>query len=359
MTEPQRIVVLKKIWIHLSVAGGLIFLLLIFYNFYQAAHLSVHTSEKNKNVNLVANEGDIDWYHARVNQITHTTHRTNNTFDSVQAAKTDLPSDLQADEAALSSVMPESVAAMAAPIGSNQLIPESQAASNIQIKEANNPAVLNSQLQNPQSPFIIQAGTLIPGILMTGIYSDLPGPIIAQVRSPVYDSVSGKHLLIPQGTKLMGVYDTQIAYGQERLLVVWKRLMLPNGQSLDLPSMPGVDVSGTAGFYDHTNHHYAKLLGSAALTSVLGAGVAFNPSSHQEAKESFDPLSVISKSMSESVIQTGLKLTEKNMDLRPTVEIRPGYHFQLVVTQDLVFDGAYRTDLSKHESDHETTGINQ
>jgi type IV secretory pathway VirB10-like protein len=337
MTAPQRIVVLKKVWIHLSVVGGLIFLLLIFYNFYQVAHSSTHTNETNKNVNLLANEGDIDWYHAKVKQVTRPIMRTSSVFNSTESAQMD---NLTTDEILSSSASPDSMAAMAAPIGSNQLIPESESLSSGKIQATDNQQA-SGQLQNPSSPYVIQAGTLIPGILITGIHSDLPGPIIAQVRAPVYDSILGKHLLIPQGTKLIGVYDTQIAYGQERLFVVWKRLLLPNGQSLELPAMPGVDVTGTAGFYDHTDHHYMKLFGSAALTSMLGAGVACNASSHQNAATSSDPLSALSKSMGESVMQTGLKLTEKNMDLRPTVEIRSGYHFQLVVTQDLVFDSSF------------------
>jgi type IV secretory pathway VirB10-like protein len=292
-------------------------------------------------VNLLANEGDMSWYYQPfelmpVASVNHASSEAQMTKALVPTASA-LPT-----ESEIPSITPDSVAAMAAPIGSNQLIVESQPAASNQIKASDSDNdQANSSLQNPNSPYVIQAGALIPGVLVTGIYSDLPGPIIAQVRVPVYDSISGEHLLIPQGTKLIGGYDTQVAYGQERLLVVWKRLLLPNGQSLDLPSLPGTDVAGTAGFYDHTNHHYTKLFGSAVLTSILGAGVACNQSLHQADRATADPVSLLSKNLGESVMQTGLKLTEKNIDLRPTVEIRPGYHFQLVVTQDLVFEGSY------------------
>lgn len=339
MTSEYKVVVLKKGWVGWSIVGGVIFLLVIFYNFYQATHLP-NNSETNKAVQLLANEGDISWYYHQFEPLVHPAGGESHPSNSVQTAKAAVPavSDAQTEAEILPSITPDGLAAMAAPISSNQLMAES--AAKVQASD-NNQSDVHSQLQNPPSPYLIQAGTLIPGVLITGIYSDLPGPIIAQVRLPVYDSVSGKHLLIPQGTKLMGMYDTQIAYGQERLLVVWKRLLLPNGQSVNLPAMPGADAAGTAGFYDHTDHHYTKLFGSAVLTSILGAGVACNQSPHQVANAPSDPLSLLSKSLDESAMQTGLKLTEKNMDLRPTVEIRPGYHFQLVVTQDLVFDSPY------------------
>src|SRR5262249_3055341 len=170
-----------------------------------------------------------------------------------------------------SSIDCDQMTAMSAPINSNQMLAESSVKTNVEISN-------KAALKNPQSPYVIQAGTFIPGILITGINSDLPGQIIGQVRSNVYDSIQGRYLLIPQGSKLIGIYDAKIIYGQERVLVAWQRLILPNGQSMELSDMAGVDNSGYAGLTDHVNAHYGKLVSAAILMSVLGAGVQFSES---------------------------------------------------------------------------------
>ena len=129
-----------------------------------------------------------------------------------------------------------------------------------------------SGLRAPLSKFEIKSGTVIPCTIITGINSDLPGMITAQVRQNVYDTASGRFLLIPQGTKVIGVYDSKIAYAQKRLLVVWNRLILPNGNSLNLEGMPGVDLSGYAGLRDKVNNHFGKLITGGIMTSLFGAG---------------------------------------------------------------------------------------
>ncbi|MGE3350059.1 MAG: TrbI/VirB10 family protein [Ramlibacter sp.] len=132
--------------------------------------------------------------------------------------------------------------------------------------------VLSHALQEPVSPYEVKAGTLIPAVLLTGINADLPGQLLAQVREPVYDTVTGQYLLIPQGTRILGVYDSAVVAGQHRVLVVWSRLLFPNGTSLSLDGMPGVDLAGYAGFKDRVNNHYGKLIGAVALSSLLSLG---------------------------------------------------------------------------------------
>lgn len=350
----RNVVVLKKIWIGLSVAAAVIFLTLIFYNFYKATQTPMSSDDSGFEVHMVANDGDTAWYHKEIESRNNIVkiHQESNYSDNKKHLDTD--QKLIHDSSPLE-ISPDVLTAMAAPIDSNQLVKNEPQLSRHQLayeaEETSNKAeVILSDLKNPINyainPYIIQVGTLIPGILMTGIHSDLPGPVIAQVRAPVYDSISGENLLIPQGSKLIGAYDSQIAYGQERLSVVWKRLILPNGKSFDLESMPGVDERGMAGFYDHTNYHYSKLLGSAVLSSVLSAGSSFVASNNSDLNAKINPAFVLAKSSGETVAQTGARLVEKNMDIQPTLEIRAGYHFQLAVTRDMVFSESYQEKLS-------------
>lgn len=205
---------------------------------------------------------------------------------------------------------------------------------------------LHATLKNPISPYEVKAGTIIPGILITGLNSDLPGQITAQVRSNVYDTISGKYLLIPQGAKLTGLYDSQVAYGQERVLVVWRRIIFPNGKSIDLQGMPGVDLSGYAGFKDQVNNHYGKIFGSVLLMSVLSAGAQL--SQPQQTQNPFQPPTVnqtLAQSLGTNLANTGMMITSKNINIQPTLEIRPGYLFNISVTKDMVFPGAYSSEV--------------
>jgi type IV secretory pathway VirB10-like protein len=130
---------------------------------------------------------------------------------------------------------------------------------------------LHATLQSPRSPYTLFAGTILPCVLTQGIDSDLPGQIGCMISQNVYDTVTGQHLLLPQGTKVIGTYDSRIAYGQERVLVVWTRLLRPDGSALSLEGMPGIDLSGYAGLTGHVNNHYGRLLAGVVLGSVLGA----------------------------------------------------------------------------------------
>lgn len=195
---------------------------------------------------------------------------------------------------------------------------------------------LLAALQHPISRYEIKAGTIIPSLLITGINSDLPGQIVAQVRENVYDTVTGRFLLIPQGSRLVGEYDSKVAYGQERALIVWSRLIMPNGNSINLEGMPGVDMSGYAGLKDQVNNHYAKLLTGVVLGSVIGAGaqIATGGQGSPNTPASFGQLAVAGAA--QNINQAGQQITQKNLNLQPTIEIRPGMKLNIFVTRDMV-----------------------
>jgi len=200
---------------------------------------------------------------------------------------------------------------------------------------------LPETLRNPISPYEIKAGTIIPGILITGINSDLPGQIIGQVRANIYDTVSGKYLLIPQGARITGVYDAQIVYGQKRILVVWKRIIFPNGKSIDLEGMPGTDLNGYAGFRDQVDHHYAKMFSSVILLSVLSAGVELSQPQRQYDNDRVSITQALAESLGTNIENLTTSMTMKNLDLQPRLKIRPGYLFNINVTKDIVLPGSY------------------
>ena len=205
------------------------------------------------------------------------------------------------------------------------------------------PDVLPATLREPVSPYEVKAGTIIPAVLLTGISSDLPGQLIAQVREPVFDTESGRHLLIPQGARLLGLYDHQVVYGQERVLITWKRVIFPNATSLSLKDgMPGTDTTGAAGFKDQVNHHLIRVFGNALLLSIISAGVQL--SQIPDFGRGFAGPSagnVLGGAVGQELGQTSSELIRRGMNVAPTIEIRPGYAFNVMVIQDLVFPGPY------------------
>ena len=205
------------------------------------------------------------------------------------------------------------------------------------------PEVLPATLREPVSPYEVKAGTIIPAVLVTGISSDLPGQLIAQVREPVFDTESGQHLLIPQGARLIGLYDHQVVYGQERVLITWKRVIFPNATSLSLKDgMPGTDATGAAGFKDQVNHHLIRVFGDALLLSIISAGVQL--SQIPDFGRGFAGPSagnVLGGAVGQELGQTSSELIRRGMNVAPTIEIRPGYAFNVMVIQDLVFPGPY------------------
>lgn len=209
-------------------------------------------------------------------------------------------------------------------------------------KDAKDAVYLHKALKNAISPYELKASAIIPAILLTGINSDLPGQITAQVRANVFDTIAGKYVLIPQGAKLTGLYDSQVAYGQRRVLVVWQRVIFPNGQSISLEGMSGVDMSGYAGFHDQVDNHYFKIFGSVILMSVISAGAQL--SQPQQQANNNAPLSVnqtLAASLGTNIMNTTNAITQKNLGIQPTLVIRPGYLFNVSVAKDIVFPGEY------------------
>ncbi len=205
------------------------------------------------------------------------------------------------------------------------------------------PEILQASLRGSVSPYEVKAGTIIPGVMLTGLNSDLPGQITAQVRENVFDTVTGQHLLIPQGTRLIGLYDHSIVSAQERVLITWKRLIFPNGASLSLrEGMPGTDALGAAGFTDEVNNHTFRIFGSALLLSVISAGIQLSQIP-QYGQNFQGPTAgnVLGGAVGQQFGSVSADLLRRGMTLAPTLEIRPGYPFNIMVTQDLVFPGPY------------------
>lgn len=187
------------------------------------------------------------------------------------------------------------------------------------------------RLEHPASRYVLQAGAVIPAALVTGIRSDLPGQITAQVTENVYDSPTGRFLLIPQGSKLIGVYDSQIAFGQSRVLLVWNRLILPNGSSIVLERQPGADASGYSGLEDEVDHHWLRLAGTAALSTILGVGTQLGTTGNENAL-----IQALRRGGAQSLNQTGQQIVGRNLNIQPTLTIRPGFPVRVIVTRDLV-----------------------
>lgn len=187
------------------------------------------------------------------------------------------------------------------------------------------------QLETPASPYQVMAGTVIAASLLTGINSDLPGQAIAQVTENVYDTVSGRYLLIPQGTRLIGVYDSLIAFGQERALVVWRRLILPDGSSIFLDNQPATDTAGYAGLEDEVDFHTWSLVKGIALATLLGVGaeLAFD-------EQESDLVRALRESVQDNASQAGQSIVQRYLNLQPTITVRPGWLLRVIVNKDLV-----------------------
>ncbi|KWR74801.1 MULTISPECIES: TrbI/VirB10 family protein [Pseudomonas] len=202
---------------------------------------------------------------------------------------------------------------------------------------------LDSALEAPRSPFELRAGYVVPATLVSGINSDLPGQIMAQVSQGVYDTPTGKYLLIPQGSRLVGSYSSDVAYGQSRVLVAWQRIVFPDGKAMDIGSMAGADSAGYSGFSDQVNNHYLRVFGSAFLMSGIVAGISL---SQDRNSDSYNDRQTASSAMSEALGQqlgqVTAQMIAKNLNIAPTLEIRPGYRFNVMVTKDMTFSKPYQ-----------------
>lgn len=204
---------------------------------------------------------------------------------------------------------------------------------------------LNSRPQAPRTPYELRAGFVIPGTLISGINSELPGQIIAQVSQSVYDTPTGKYLLIPQGSRLVGAYANQIAYGQSRIFIAWQRIIFPDGKAMDIGAMPGADAAGYAGLNDQVDNHFIRLFGSAFLLSGITAGVTLSqqPNTSTDATNRRRTGDVLSEALGQQIGTTMAQVISKNLNISPTLQIRPGYRFNVMVIKDLTFDTPYQS----------------
>lgn len=187
------------------------------------------------------------------------------------------------------------------------------------------------------SIYELKAGSIIPAIMIGGINSDLPGQIIGQVSENVYDSATGKQLLIPQGSRLVGTYDNSVTAGQSRVLVAWNRIIFSDSSSLNLDMMPTSDQSGYAGFNDRVNNHYGKAFGSALLMSMFSAGVQI--SQPQAANgQNISTGQTVAGAIGQQLSQAGNQIIQRNVRVQPTLQIRPGYRFNVSVTKDIIIN---------------------
>ncbi|SGZ00273.1 TrbI/VirB10 family protein [Moritella viscosa] len=182
------------------------------------------------------------------------------------------------------------------------------------------------------SPYELKVGTIVPATLISGINSDLAGEVIASVSQNVYDSASGAHLLLPQGSKLYGVYDSKIAYGQSRVLMAWSRINFPDGSTLNLENMAGMDAQGYAGFEDEVDNHYFKIFGNAMLLGMISGTVQGGVSNNSDSNTP----SAIADGVTQQFAQTGSSLIQKNLDVQPRNIIRNGYRFNVMVNKDVL-----------------------
>ncbi|PTN07472.1 TrbI/VirB10 family protein [Nitrosomonas aestuarii] len=202
---------------------------------------------------------------------------------------------------------------------------------------------LNSEVRKPQSPYILQTGFVIPATLISGINSSLPGQIMAQVSQNIYDSPIGKHRLIPQGSRLVGTYASEVEFGQARVLVAWQRIIFPDGKTMDIGAMPGADGVGYAGFKDQVNNHYLRIFGSALIMSAIVAGAAYSQRDSGGAFGRQNAGSIMSQSLGQQLGLVTANLIRKNLNISPTLEIRPGYRFNIIVTKDMVFNKPWQS----------------
>src|SRR6202008_528665 len=188
-------------------------------------------------------------------------------------------------------------------------------------------------------------GFVIPGVLLSGVNSEVPGTIIAQVAQDVYDNATGSDLLIPQGARLIGSYSANVQYGQSRLFVVWQRIVYPDGRALDIGAEPGTDSARYAGFKDQVDSHWVRIFGSAILMSAISAGISYSQDRYQGSGNYYQPprfSAELSQAVGQQFGQAAAKLLEKNLDIAPTLTIRPGYRFSVLLIKDFVFPGAYQ-----------------
>lgn len=211
--------------------------------------------------------------------------------------------------------------------------PAGQAAKRAFLQNGGNRSVVsNERIMAPASAAMVQAGSVIPAALITGIRSDLPGQITAQVTQNVYDSATGRILLIPQGARLIGEYDSEVSAGQNRVLLAWDRLILPEGRSILLERQPGADASGMSGVQDKVNYHWGNMLKAAMVSTLLGGGTQLVAQGDDELTRA------LRYGMQDTVNQTGRQVVQREINVPPTLTLRPGFAVRVMITRDLVLE---------------------
>lgn len=189
------------------------------------------------------------------------------------------------------------------------------------------------EIVSPLSQYQVNAGSIIPGVFITGVKSTLPGRMIGQVRENIYDSTTGNYLLIPKGARLLGMYDSNVTFGQDRVMIIWERIMFPNGKSIELDRFAGTDLSGYAGVTGKVNNHYGKLLTSVVLSSIIGAGTAIVDDDDDD-----DWKSEAGRGAGEQIINIGTKFADKVMNISPEITIATGEKFNIIVNSDMLLE---------------------
>ena len=200
-----------------------------------------------------------------------------------------------------------------------------------------------SGVQAPRTEYILRTGAVIPATLISGMNSDLPGQIIGQVSQNIYDTPTGRHLLIPQGSRLVGEYSSQVEYGQSRVFAVWQRIVFPDGKALELGAFPAATGAGYAGMRDKVNNHYLRIFGSAIMLSGIVAGIEYTQNQQGSDDDNQQRMGdTMSQALGQTLGQTMVEMIRRNMNIAPTLEIRPGFRLNVMLVKDLEFAGAYR-----------------
>jgi type IV secretion system protein VirB10 len=200
---------------------------------------------------------------------------------------------------------------------------------------------LGREREAARGRYEVKAGWLIPAVLEQQLDSDLPGLIRALVRENVYDTVTGKYILIPAGSTLVGIYNSHVGYGQKALQAVWRRVIFPDGSSLSLGGFEGDDSEGAAGFRDQVDNHWGRIFSGALLTSLFAAGIQISQGQNSSVLTQPSYGQQIGQAVGQQVGQVGVEVTRRNLNIQPTIIVRPGYRFFVRVEKDLLFTAPY------------------
>lgn len=227
---------------------------------------------------------------------------------------------------------PDRAANAAGPVSASETVAAPAGKRGFLAASATRATVSDQRMTAPVSPNVLEAGSVIPAALITGIQSDLPGQITAQVTQNVYDSPTGRILLIPQGSRLIGEYDSEVSAGQNRVLLAWDRLILPGGRSILLDRQPGTDAAGMAGLHDRIDYHWGDMLKAAFISTLMGVGTQLAADSDSEL------MKALRYGTQDTINQTGRQVVQRQINVPPTLTVRPGHVLRVLVTRDMILE---------------------